>query len=274
MPFAMAKDRSKRFATAQDFARELRRVQLTPEDEAARALGAIAKVDYTGMPSAPGRALADLEEAWRNPPAAIESAPAPRPSNKEPALEAAAPRRRNRLLIASAVVAGLVLIAGVPAGIALFFSNRSEGADCKFVVIEHNTEGTITSASASAPARVLNQPDSSVDPHGRDPVVARPTKPDKPAPGPDPLSAALAKNQPDIEACFRDKGANVSGSPEVSLRLTIDRAGAVQRAAILPPELTDLPLGQCILGVAKRTPFPADVGPATFRIPLRARKVP
>jgi hypothetical protein len=275
---AMAKDRSKRFATAKDFARELRRVQLAPEDEAARALGAIAKIDYVAMPSPAGKALADLEEAWRNPPAAIENAPGPRAAKKEPGAHTTAlPRQRSRLLIAAAVVAGLVLIAGVPAGIALFFSSRGEAVDRKFVVIEHNAGGTITSASASAPASALTRPDSSVDAHARDAVVARPNKPDKPekpAPGPDPLSAALAKNQPDIEACFRDKGANVSGSPEVSLRLTIDRAGAVQRASILPAELTDLPLGQCILGVAKRTPFPADVGPATFRIPLRARKVP
>ncbi|MDB4996801.1 MAG: Endo,4-beta-xylanase precursor, partial [Myxococcaceae bacterium] len=82
------------------------------------------------------------------------------------------------------------------------------------------------------------------------------------------------KNQPAIEACFRDQAANVSGSPEISVRFTIDAAGAVQRAELSPPELANVPLGTCILGVARSTRFPAESGPATFRIPLRARKLP
>ena len=66
----------------------------------------------------------------------------------------------------------------------------------------------------------------------------------------------------------------MSGNPDVSVRLTIDREGVVQKAELSPAELAGLPLGQCILGVARRTHFPAQSAPATFRIPLRTRRVP
>ena len=100
-------------------------------------------------------------------------------------------------------------------------------------------------------------------------------KPSKPAaPAGDPLSAAFAKNQPEIEGCFRDQAASASGTADVSVRFTIDKEGVVQRAELSPPDLAGAPLGQCILGVARKTRFPSQSAPATFRIPLRARKTP
>jgi serine/threonine-protein kinase len=290
---AIAKDRSKRFASAKDFARELRRLQSVPEDEATRTLSALAKRDYAAMPSKPGTSLPELEDAWRNPVAAPvpaasgeDLAPTEAPTridrandlaNEPPRemAEARPPARPWALLAALAVLA----LAGVAGAIAFFLSSKKTD-EPRFVLIEHNAASasaaatgspTVTAVAATTP--LPTSADSSHDPAGASVKVpgVHSAKPAAPA---DPLSAALAKNQPAIEACFRDQAANVSGSPEISVRFTIDAAGAVQRAELAPPELANVPLGTCILGVARSTRFPAGSGPATFRIPLRARKVP
>src|SRR5205085_4678823 len=89
------------------------------------------------------------------------------------------------------------------------------------------------------------------------PPAPHPTSPTKPAGGGDPLSSALAKNQPAIEGCFRDHAADLNGSPEVSVRFVIDKDGIVKTAELTPVALTSTPLGGCIVGVATRTRFPA-----------------
>jgi serine/threonine-protein kinase len=286
---AIAKDRATRFASAKDFARELRRLQSVPEDEAARTLAAMAKRDYAAMPTSPGTSLSELEAAWRNPAAAVSGADvavsdradaptrldrsidgAPEPARPAGVEAAETKPRRGRLAI---VVVAVVVLASAAAGIALALGRRTSD-EPRFVLIERNaTTASATSASAAAPTSTPTPPvtDPRLD---ADAGPAKPAGPrsSKPAPAADPLSAALAKNQPAIEACFRDQ-ANVTGAPEISVRFTIDRAGAVQRAELAPPELAGVPLGACILGVARGTRFPAESGPATFRIPLRARKV-
>jgi serine/threonine protein kinase len=285
---AIAKDRSKRFASAKDFARELRSLQSVPEDEAARTLAAMAKRDYAAMPSKPGSSLPELEDAWRNPPPAAaagrdESSPAlgEAPTRLDqskglplgPRLELRQIRPQRGRLIVAAVVVALVVVAGAVAGIALLLGRRASD-EPRFVLIERNAaSASATTASASLSTPPVTSADPGHDNGAGSAKVPGPRSA-KPAAGPDPLSAALAKNQPAIEACFRDQAANVSGAPEISVRFTIDRAGAVERAELSPPSLANVPLGTCILGVARSTRFPAESGPATFRIPLHARKLP
>ena len=269
---AMSKDRTKRFASAKDFARELRRVQRMPEDEAARALSTLAKVDYAAMPMKAGSSLAELEEAWRNPPAAAPAASEPRLRPAQagaegaiaPAVAEARPARGRGVITAVILVVGLVVVASV--GLALYLGRRQE--EPKLLVIERttNASATATDTPGDAPSSAASSPSAS----SPRPLQA---KPQKPAPAGDPLSAAFAKNQPDIEACFASKGA-AGGTPDVSVRFSIDTEGVVQRAEVSPAEVASSPLGACIAGVARRTRFPAQAAPATFRIPLRARKSP
>jgi serine/threonine-protein kinase len=284
----ISKDRVKRFASAKEFASELRRVRRVAEDEAARSLAALAKTDYAAMPSKPGASLSELEESWRNPPTGTASVPKMRLSAAAlsspeivvaPPAPAPPPPPRRSPLVLVAVVVGVVAVVGVSVALALHFGRRSESEEPKYVLIERNatsanaasTGASSTTAEASAaPAISAASPSEPAEPR----VASRDAGARAPKPAGDPLSAALAKNQPEIEACFRDKAANVTGTPEVSVRFTIDQEGTVQRAELSPAELASAPLGQCILGVARRTRFPAQSGPATFRIPLRARKVP
>ena len=270
---AMSKDKTKRFASAKDFARELRRVQSVPEDEAARALATLAKADYAAMPMKEGSSLAELEEAWRNPPAvAAPAASAPRlpPAGAEgpgaaAVVTAGTPARSRGVLAAVAVV--IVVLAAGGIGLTLYLGRRQE--EPKLLVIERTTNASATATTdtpvdtASASATPSAPSSSSRPPQGKPPK----------APAGDPLSAAFAKNQPDIEACFATKGA-AGGTPDVSVRFSIDTEGVVQRAEVSPADVASSPLGACIAGVARKTRFPAQAAPATFRIPLRARKAP
>ena len=317
---AIAKDRTKRFASAKDFARELRRVQRVPEDEATTFLSALAKRDYAAMPSKPGASLAALEEAWRNPPPSVASSsrlpvsaraqpaddavspfastsldgspviPSKRGKSSQTDPRSPSPSRGNGRMIA-AVAAGMVAL-GAVGGTAIYVARAAKGDDDRqVVVIERNVgsgsapppiasklapaPATKDSAGAGgdAPVSTGGQPVVPAAPHGT--AVASGARSAKPAaPAGDPLSAALAKRQPEIEACFQNNTANVSGTPEVSVRFTIDAEGVVQRAELSPSALAGVPLGQCILGVSRSTRFPRESGPATFRIPLRTRKVP
>jgi eukaryotic-like serine/threonine-protein kinase len=275
----MSKDKAQRFSSAKEFARELRRVLNVPEDEAASALGELAKRDFPTMAAAPGMSLAELETAWRNPPPSstqLMAAPVS-PADLGHAATIAVPAKQGRGLVVALVVA-LVVLGAVGAGVAVFLARRPEPEGPKILLVEHNAAGGSPSGSAGETATSTAAPSSAEPPASAGPSAtsapasgARTAKPV--APSGDPLSAALAKNQGEIEACFRDKGSSAGGS-DVSVRISIDREGVVQRAEVLPAEVSGTPLGQCIAGVARKTKFPAQAAPATFRIPLRARRVP
>jgi serine/threonine protein kinase len=283
---AMSKDLTKRFASAKEFARELRRIQRMPEDEATTALAAMAKRDYGAIPSKPGTSLVELEEAWRNPPAP-EDVPKASFAASQGGVEAQRARGRgSRTAAIIATSAAVLVVAAVV--IAVVMTRRSE-ADDKFVFIERNgpsVSGSVTSSAASSTTTQGTEQDPSptasrgvmTNTSGSASEAAAAqgssgSRPTKRAPAADPLSAALAKNQPEIEACFQNNTSSMTGNPEVSVRITIDTEGTVQRVELLPPELGGTPLGQCVIGVARRTRFPAQAAPATFRIPLRARKL-
>lgn len=305
---AMSKDRTERFSSAKDFARELRRVQSVPEDEAARALSTLAKADYAAMPTKPGASLADLDDAWRNPPSVgagseprLRVAPAAASSESSlqtfaegpmqldspnvvsaPALSAAqsAAGRGRSTLIAVAALGAVVVSAAV--GVALYVGRRPE--EPKILVIERSpgSGGALVAGSGPTPTTTTMMTDGAPDasaaaaavtassPSSSGAAPSTQVRPAAPAPAGDPLSAAFAKNQQAIKACFADKAAG--DAPDVSVRFTIDKHGVVQRAELSPAKLEGAPLGQCILRVARRTKFPAQAAPATFRIPLRARK--
>ncbi|MDB4994276.1 MAG: Endo,4-beta-xylanase precursor, partial [Myxococcaceae bacterium] len=180
---AISKDRAKRFASAKDFARELRRLQTVPEDEATRTLSALAKRDYAAMPSKPGTSLPELEEAWRNPvpstraagddpaqteaPTRIDRANELAPEAPKEMAEVRPPARRGQVVLFLAL--GLVFLGGVAGAIGVFLS-RKPADEPRFVLIEHNAASasaaangspTITAVAATAP--VPTSADSSHD---------------------------------------------------------------------------------------------------------------
>jgi serine/threonine-protein kinase len=283
---ALAKDRTVRFASAKEFARELRRIQTQPEAEAAAELAAIAKPDYADMPSMKELGvvpLGDLEEAWRNPPpgpraslpdvqVGIEFAPTQAPDPHGPTQRVAAfsgpPPKRNMVTL-SLVVAGVMLAAGgIIAGIVVALRRPNPDDEPKLILVEH-TATAATSTQTSPPVPTTTTTINSAEPATSASVATSATKPAT-KPTQDPISAAFAKQGPQIEACFRDQANAVT--PEISIKFAIDKDGTVQRADMTPADVAGSPVGKCILGVAKQTKFPPQNAPITFSIPLRARR--
>ena len=286
---AISKDRTVRFASAKEFARELRRVQLLPENEAAASLAAIAKPDYAAMAEVKDLGvvpLGELEDAWRNPPPApaeiraivnarteLEFAPTQPPDAKSPtrvapvsAREPAPPKKSVATL--SIIVAGVMLVAGgIIAAIVVALRRPDPGNEPNVILVEHTaTAATSTQTTSAGPPTT---PTTSSEPAASASAAASASKPPV-KPQQDPLAAAFAKQQPAIEGCFRDQASGVT--PEISIKFTIDKDGAVQKADMTPADVAGLPVGQCILGIAKQTRFPPQSGPITFSIPLRARR--
>lgn len=271
---AISKDRSVRFSSAKEFARELRRVLTLPETEAATTLASLAKADYFAMPSAGELGvipLGELEDAWRNPPpATVElrssqpsrselefaptQAPDPRVVTQDVVAIAPAPPKRSVAML-SVVVAGVMLAAGgLIAGIVVALRRPDPGEEPKLILIEHGatanstqttsagpTSSTVAATSASAEAPPASVATSAVKP------TAKPPRTRSRAPS--------AKQQPAIESCFREQAAAVNGTPEISIKFSVDKDGVVQRADMSPADVASGPLGQCILGVAKQTQF-------------------
>ncbi len=316
---AMARDRTKRYQSAKEFARDLRRVLPILEDEAVTNLAALAKHDYAQMPEMAGYSLAELDAAWRAAPDAPETikfkseriairpreevsktalalAPTVPPAKAAPesssgpatlaspeaatgvaaktaAMESAPTEKSGSGKIALVAVASLVLAASVT-GVVLYL-RRPEPEEPKIVLVERTGPTIATPDPASSPAVKAGVTASAVPSSASaepKPTETAAPKSTKPAAGGNPLSAAFAKNQPAIEACFKQEASNLDGTPEIAIRFSIDTEGSVQKAELLPPELSGVPLGQCILGVARKTKFPAQAAPTTFRIPITARR--
>jgi len=271
----MAKEPAKRFASAKDFARELRKVTRMPEDEAVSLLASLAKVDYAAMPAKPGTSIPELEHAWKNPPdpGSVRVTPASiKNSSPSPFADTQIDptgKKKSGALLYVGIIGMIGVLGAAIAGIVMLLRRESSEGP-KIVLVEHDNANSQPSSTTSTSGSTDTPPSSSSS------VAASASAPSQHHSGPaaaDPLSGALAKNQSAIEACFRDHAADLSGSPEVSVRFTIDKSGAVQKADLTPPDLGKQPLGECLLGIARATKFPPQNQPSTtFRIPLRARK--
>lgn len=292
---AISKDRNQRFASAKDFARELRRIQTLPESEAAASLASIAKPDYAAMAAMKDELgvvpLAELDEAWRNLPASPESgrhvvsprrsspefefAPTQPPDPRAPTLvsaqpPAAIPPKRSMLTI-SLIVAGVMLAAGgIIAGIVVALRRPNPDDEPKLILVEHTATAATQSSAGPTATTTVNNADPATTASGATSAATSASKPVPGKPAQDPISGAFAKQGPAIEGCFRDNGNAVT--PDLSIKFQIDKEGSVQSATMTPADVASAPVGQCILGVAKQTKFPAQNAPITFSIPLRARR--
>jgi hypothetical protein len=84
------------------------------------------------------------------------------------------------------------------------------------------------------------------------------------------LTRTFARQQGRIQSCFRSNAEDVSGSPRVAVRISIDAGGNVQSASVQPAALGSTALGQCISSVARSTKFPPQNAPVVFTIPITA----
>jgi serine/threonine-protein kinase len=280
---AMSRDRSVRYPSAKEFAKELRRILPDP-DEVASTIAALVKQDYPEIakdPKSGALPLAELEDAWRNAPAGPQSARAvirpslsdaagiefaPTDPNARPRL----PAKRSPAVLILAFLALVIVGGGITAALVIIARRPDPDTDAKVILVEHTS--TATNSSATVPVNNDPPPTTPTTTSSGTPATSVSGKPAPTKPGLDPLSAAFAKNQPAIETCFQSNASAASSAPEIGVRFSIDKEGSVQKAELIPADLTSTPLGECILGIAKRTQFPAQAAPATFRIPLKARR--
>lgn len=182
----------------------------------------------------------------------------------EPAGSAAARRERGPWL----VVAGLAVVAVAGAGVAIALAMRGGGERDPAYIVVQDRKGAPAPAATPAATRATEVPAASPDaaPVARDPgAVIRPvTTADR-------LTRAFNAQRGKIRQCFADHAAQLEGNPEISVRLEVDRKGAVTAAELSPAALNDTELGGCLLGVARATRFGTLPEPVAFRVPIRAR---
>ena len=276
---ALAKEPESRFADAQAMVTALREVQQTPADAVRLAFIERVRADFdVALPAQLGLdRLQDRDQAWRvqhdtaaahllvetlssTPPPASQPTVAMRMrtdgtpvgaaelETQELALADTDGRGRSfRKSIAGWVwvLTGLV-VAGTVGAIILALS-REPPEPQQFVVVEQQTKPRPSEVPLPPP-----QTSAAADPA-------------------DSLTRALHARQGRIQECFERHVAEVAGTPEISLRISLDADGRVRSSGLDPNQLETTPLGKCLLAVANKTPFPAPGRALTLRLPITAR---
>ncbi len=265
---ALDKRMEARFPTAGAFADALRKLLPRSEDQIAPAFVQRINTDFRGeMASVLDlRPLSERDRAWREvqpeqrlssfgqPPSTVAERATDK-SGLATIVEVAVPEleRTQRRGLRHALLLWLIgggVLAG-SAGMAWWIMRSRASAGPNYVVIERQP--------------VENDPDSASAAHAGSAMAA-----DGEAIQAANLSAALQRQQARIQACFEQHVADLRGNPRVVIRFELDAEGKVQEASLEPVTLREHPLGACLLGVARATPFPAPGRPVSFRIPITA----
>ena len=297
---AIVKNPQDRYPSAAAFADALRSVRERREEDFATEFIDDVWNDFNGdMAAKLGlEPLHARDAAWRaaqgeGPPATLSfAAPEGEPratltNPPEPVREAAtkAPSTASR----TAWLAALVAVLAAAAAAFAFVTRKQESPASRFVVVERQsevpstpvstttapsaapTEQPVTSAAASAPS-----PAASVSPSAmQDAPRAKPSDVSAAGGKPDAahLSRQVQRSRAAIEGCFTQNVKEVDGRPEVSVRFRVNSSGHVDSADLLPAALNGTPLGQCVIGVARRIDFGSQPEAVSFTIPITARRV-
>ncbi len=201
----------------------------------------------------------------------------------------AVPPRRARWVAAGL---GATALAAVGVTAAVLFVRQPAGSAPQYVVIERKSVGekatlpqTAAAATPAPSAATTADPEEISGPVAAS-AQAQPQTPGEPAQPPTAQKTdAPASGQTDtaalsrtvqqrggaIQGCFQQHVESLGGTPQVSIRFSIDPSGNVTNASVSPASLMGTPLGGCLVGVAKSIKFPAQGKPMTFSIPITAR---
>jgi serine/threonine-protein kinase len=179
------------------------------------------------------------------------------------------------------VVAGLAAVAAVAALLSVLLRPAEEGSR-KLLVVEKQVD---TDRGEPAPSSATTEPaprgatppsvESAVEPRPAAPAggarsaSAKTTTPPRGAP----LARAFQRQESAIQRCFQQSPEGLDGTPRLSVKFNVDRAGHVVSAFLEPPSVSGQPLGRCILGIARATEFGPQDDPVSFSIPIAARVV-
>jgi hypothetical protein len=91
--------------------------------------------------------------------------------------------------------------------------------------------------------------------------------------GPDPrlLTNAFAQQQGRVQQCFSAHAQGDVSLADIAIIFHVAESGTVERAELAPDQAASLPLGTCLLDLAKAAHFPRLTQAVTFRIPIHAR---
>ena len=286
---ALARNPPDRWQSAAEFAEELRAVRGVSEDVVQSVLTEQVHRDFFGdLPQALGiEPLDTLDAAWRDAPRSIPPrANSERPAEAaglptDPAIDPLARPTRGRRFVGWAVVAAMLLIAGLTATVVAMLAKPDGPQAERYIVVQPNN---------GSPPEVGHDPSTRPE-EGQDPVdeplaaidagvdSENPTGPvTNPEPsgraqdqGPAALTRVFARRSNDIQRCFTGHAPATQGQPQIQIRFTVGTSGAVERAELVPAALGATSLGQCLLDIARSTRFGTRRAPISFRIPITAQ---
>jgi serine/threonine-protein kinase len=284
----LAKDPADRYPDAASFAQALRAVREWPEEQADHDLRARTQAsffsqdmaDHLGVPT-----LGELESAWHDPPPEIlamdpYNSSAPPTKLERPAHLALAQRSSARVRLPWLLL-GLLVVALAGGGIAWALLDGRPEPRPTFVVVQSSTPdasaSTPSASDASSAVPVIDAASPAIDSGSATAGGSEPNPNPRPPEGQSTagdvgrLTAAFHARRRDVHACFTRDGEGERGDA-VTIRFTIDARGSVTSARIAPASFTSTPLGQCVLGVARTTQFPALGRALEFSIPVQIRQ--
>lgn len=287
----MSKEPEDRHPSAKDFAAALRAVLPRTESEIAGETAALVRRDFTGdLPRLLQReSLASLEVAWHKVASQpnIPLGPTAPPtdgrirfaSSQEPTIVAApgdppvlgSTRHAGLRLTIPMLLAGIVS-AAVALAASLFVRERHANTQTQFLVVE-SREDTAPSADASSSAAMApGRPATAAAPQHAPSADLKATRQNGRAKDPQAaLSLALSRRQAEIQSCFRQHAAEIQGSPQLSIRFSINGEGRVLEARISPAPIAATALGNCLERIARTTNFGPQDSALEFTIPITAR---
>jgi TonB family protein len=297
---AISKDPAERFASVAEFAQALRAGSESSERAVTERFRAQIAEDFGGDVLAEHlriESLAVRDASWReaqnatasrvslsSSPPGIQSGVRPQHSasqttavidpkaKAEDGTARPAPARVGLWIGLAALAAG----AG-SAAVLLVFSRTPPEAPAGLVVVEKQTaergtgpvESSAGVSSSAAPPAPSSRGPVSPAPRASPGAQASKAPSDRGAS----LARALQRQENRIQSCFQQHAPADGQAPKMSVRIQIDRTGAVQDALVIPSSVGATPLGNCVLAIVKATQFGAQTEPVSFTIPIAARVV-
>jgi eukaryotic-like serine/threonine-protein kinase len=86
------------------------------------------------------------------------------------------------------------------------------------------------------------------------------------------VASAFAKQKAGVIECLNKHPDQVEGSPQLTVRVSLDKRGKVTQSELLPEAISSKSVGSCVRNAVSAMSFPAPDQPMTFRVPLMWRK--
>ena len=174
---------------------------------------------------------------------------------------------RSRLLIGLAVL-GVLGIAAIAIMMAV---GRKTAAPTTPVYVVNETEpGGSAPSTDAAPALATGAVDAGVP--GDAAVKPSQVKRPPPASVAQRLTQVFGRQKERVAACFREHAIEITGAPEVSIRIEVGIDGRATAAELSPESVGATPLGRCLVAVAHATQWDRQAEPVMFRIPIKLKQ--